>query len=149
MRFIFFTALLLCTCTLKSQDIAQFQGFWGYRYYVDGKNISKQQVEEKLSIYPGAANDWKRAKRADVLSWSFLAAELGWAVWSISNLDTPNGNSRAGILAGTLGLGAGAIFFQFRRKKLMQQAILSHNQLNSTTPELSFSADGIGLMLQF
>jgi len=146
MRYSLLVILFLSSTIISAQDISQFQTFWGYRYYVDAQPINKLEVEQMLSVYPDALNDWQRGKQSYSIGLALLGAEIGCAYWTISNL--ANNKSTTLPLLGMLSTGVSAIVFSYRSRKLKRNALLSHNQLNNKSG-LSFSTSGLGLQLKF
>lgn len=146
--------ILCCSFSgiLVAQDITQFQAFGKFIYFVDAQSITKEEVQVKLHIYPEALDKWERAKRANTISYGFLGLQTVALIWSIhpsvNSLDLSAPNSVLVPFAVLVSTGTAAVLFQWKRRKLMREAILSHNQLNNSLG-LNINENGLGLSLTF
>jgi len=138
-------ALFIFTTTSYCQELTTFPGFFGYKYYEDENQISKQEFKALILKDQEANALWRKSQKHQGISLACLAAGLGFAIWGLEDEDQ---------IAAPVGLlvSSGALLgFSYSSLNLKKKAILKYNQNNTASMNLNFgvSRNGVGLVCQF
>ena len=147
-------ALLLfgmCTTGLKAQEITSFPGMWGEAFYQDKTKLSWKEIDTIMKESQVAEMHWQKSKRQTLGGLVFGAANLGSAIWLLSNLDKNEPLTGPAIAVAGTGL-IGSIFFHAAMKN-KKTAILEYNDAldKKTSYRLvpTSNQNGLGLALKF
>ena len=128
---------------IKAQEITQFPGFFGAKYYEDDNRISKKQVESLMLKNVEAHQLWQKSKKHNAFGWIALGVEIGFLGWFLENNDIVP-------LVGVLGSAAVSIGFSFSSANLKKKAILKYNNIADVgTLKFGPTYNGLGLVYQF
>lgn len=142
----------LISTNLSAQEITVFPGSWGEQFYQDKEKLTWKEVNEIMMESQVAQEEWRKSKKLALGGLIFGVANLGSAVWLISNLD--QNKPLTGPIIATVGTGlAGLVFFKASAKN-KRMAILNYNDSvegGGTSFRLVPTSDenGVGLALKF
>lgn len=144
--------MTLFTVKINAQEITSFSGFWGQEYYQDDKELTKHEFKNLLNTNNEAATYLKRAETNAAVAYAAYIAQMGFVVWTASELEEDNG-STLGPALGTIGLGIIGAIFLHQSNKNNKKAILTYNKQfdNKTSFRLvpTSNRNGIGIALKF
>lgn len=115
----------------SSNGMIQFRrGFWVSRFFVDGKQISRADVNELLISYQPSAYEFNEYKKNKNLTTYFGIAAVAFLITPLITDHFKTINSKPGQIA--LGLGYGftipVIIFGFRRDKHYNRSFNLYNR---------------------
>lgn len=142
--------LLLSSLSYASsaQEITVFSGFFGYKYYQDDKQISKNEVKDLMRKDPRANEYWTKSVNHQAIGLGLLGVELGLAIWQTQKLQ--RGEEQIGPFIGVLATGVASIGFTLSANKFKRKAILAYNEHQDMgSLKLGPTQNGLGLVFQW
>ncbi len=145
---------------LFAQEITMFPSFLGNKYYQDDNEIKKRDLQILFDKNDEVALYWNKSKTQELVAKIAIVAEMGFVVWTLSELGKDNVASSKerysnslGPALGTIGAGIVGGIFLYSSINFKKKAILTYNKQfdNKTAVRLvpALNQNGLGLALQF
>lgn len=133
---------------LSAQEITEFPGIFGTKYYQDDTRIERSEVGELMKIDTETNRLWQKSNTHRTIAYSCYAVQLGFLTWQLTQKYREDqvipliGN----IVVGSVGLG-----FMLSSNKLRKNAILRYNNNlpESIAIQLGPTYNGYGLVVSF
>jgi len=126
--------ITLCTLQVNAQTntskIAIIENFWTEKYSLDGKTVSKRDIELHLAKKnPIAYTEFQKYKRNEAATWFCVAAFTGFMIYGTVQ-EIQENSTQAIIGYGGAGVtAAGAIIFELNGKLKRTKAINIYNNM--------------------
>ena len=135
--------LLFHSLTSQAQELKRLEKFFKTEYYKGDEHITKDAFVSQLETNEKAFKHWKKARTYNTLSGVALGAELGFAIWRFSDLESST--ARAGVF-GSFGA---VVLFSVVGMIHDKKAVKEYNSALNKKVSFSPSKKGFGIVMQF
>ena len=150
---LFFAFFVISISKSIGQEITVFPGLWKVEYYQDDQEITKKELKNLFSKNEEVSAYWKKSNTYSTLAYTAIAAEVGFAIWTSSEINKEGSSNAVAPAIGTIGFAVLATIFLSSANKNGKKAILTYNkQFDSKTTfriEPISNKNGLGLALKF
>jgi len=150
-RFLSLIAIVFFSIQISTaQELTMFSSFGGYKYYIDDKPVSKEEVKSLMAQYPEVKSEWNKSSKSLTAAYVFLGAEVGFGVWMLSKGRSTEGIKDVALpYAGFMTCAIGSIIYSLKANKHKKNSVLLYNRRATASYKITPSKNGLGLCLNF